>query len=156
MQSQREDDPSITKSLLDSAKAVTRGALNVIEGAKVSWCNSWSGIAFRYVHTYVYAAGFSPEPLSVMVHYSFHSEHYAWVLCTTSSTKPSATPSILSYRYYHRYYNPIVMREGGISGKVECVRMVTNRDIRCFFSIGWSSRETQKKHSSESLDDNLE
>ena len=25
-----------------------------------------------------------------------------------------------------------------------------------FFSIGWSSRETQKMHSSESLDDNLE
>ena len=64
-------------------------------------------------------------------------------------------PSILNYRYYHRYYNPIVMREGGISSKVECVRMVTNRDIR-FFSIGWSSRETQKMHNSESLDDNLE
>ena len=49
------------------------------------------------------------------------------------------------------------MREGGISGKVECVRMVTNRDIRCFFfSIGWSSRGTQKMHGSESLDDNLE
>ena len=48
------------------------------------------------------------------------------------------------------------MREGGIPGKVECVRMVTNRDIRFFFSIGWSSQETQKMHSSESLDDNLE
>ena len=36
LQSQREEDASIAKSLLDSAKAITRGALNVIEGAKVS------------------------------------------------------------------------------------------------------------------------
>ena len=89
----------------------------------------------------LHITGFSPEPLSVMVHYSFHSEHYAWVLCTMSSTEPSATPSILNYRYYHRYYNPIVMREGGISGKVECVRMVTNHDIRFFFqSVGVHQR----------------
>ena len=47
------------------------------------------------------------------------------------------------------------MREDGISGKVECVKMVTNHDVR-FFSIDSSSRETQKMHSSESLDDNLE
>ena len=38
VQSQREDDPSVAKSLLDSTKAVTRGALNVIEGVKVSYC----------------------------------------------------------------------------------------------------------------------
>ena len=36
LQSQREEDASIAKSLLDSAKAITCGALNVIEGAKVS------------------------------------------------------------------------------------------------------------------------
>jgi talin len=35
LQSQREEDASIAKSLLDSAKAITRGALNVIEGAKL-------------------------------------------------------------------------------------------------------------------------
>ena len=71
-------------------------------------------LLYTYVHTYcmrtctcvdtvvcifTYISGFSPEPLSVVVHYSFHSEHYALVLCTTSS-KPSTTPSILNYRYY--------------------------------------------------------
>ena len=43
---------------------------------------------------------------------------------------------------------PIVMIEDGICGKAECVKV--------FFSISLSSRETQKMHSSESLDDNLE
>ena len=52
---------------------------------------------------------FSPEPLSVAVHYSFHGEHYAWVWCTTSS-KTSTMSFILSYRYYML----VVMREDGI------------------------------------------
>ena len=105
-------------------------------------------ISYHFTHQTFYPTQFLSINIRVLPRafkrngaYSFHSEHYAWVLCTTSSTKPSATPSILNYRYYHRYYNPIVMREGGISGKVECVRMVTNRDIRFFFqSVGVHER----------------
>ena len=46
------------------------------------------------------------------------------------------------------------MREDRISGKVECVKMVTNRDIRFFFNR--FEFTAQKMHSSESLDNNLE
>ena len=35
LQSEREDDPSAAKALLDASKSLTRASLNVIEGAKV-------------------------------------------------------------------------------------------------------------------------
>ena len=35
LQSEREEDPSAVRALLDASKALTRASLNVIEGAKV-------------------------------------------------------------------------------------------------------------------------
>ena len=35
LQSEREEDPSAARALLDASKALTRASLNVIEGAKV-------------------------------------------------------------------------------------------------------------------------
>ena len=35
LQSEREDDPSAARALLDASKSLTRASLNVIEGAKV-------------------------------------------------------------------------------------------------------------------------
>ena len=81
---------------------------------------------------------FSPEPLSVAVHYSFHSEHYTWVWYTTSS-KTSTMSSILSYRYYVL----VAMREDGISGKAEHVKIATNRDIRSFSQFEFMREDAQ-------------